>query len=109
VGIHILFQDDCNSHRDKVVCTCYYFQLIEKQTLKNKELLEPKTLGDYLKKARLERKLSQPKVAKIFGVVTDSVTYWETNHHQPTIKEASRIIKFLGYFPFETENVNLYD
>lgn len=61
-----------------------------------------------MRKVRHERNLSQSNVAKIFGVATDSVTYWENNRHQPTVKQASRIIKFIGYFPFDFENADLY-
>ncbi|MBL7789348.1 MAG: helix-turn-helix transcriptional regulator [Chitinophagales bacterium] len=60
-----------------------------------------------MRKARLERKLSQPQVAKILNVVADTVTLWELNRNEPTEKYASKIIKFIGYFPFEWEHENL--
>ena len=65
-------------------------------------------MGDYLRKARLERKLSQPKVAKILKVSDETILSWEKNNTEPTPKDASKIIKFIGYFPFEWEYENLH-
>jgi len=59
--------------------------------LKNKELLDSKILGDYLRKARLERKLSQPKVAKIFKVSDETILSWEKNNTEPIPKDVSKI------------------
>ena len=61
------------------------------------------TLGDHLRKVRLDRGLSQPDVAKILNVITDSVTGWELNRHIPPPRSAKAIIAFLGYFPFMVE------
>ena len=58
------------------------------------------TLGDYLRKVRLDRGLSQPEVARILKVTTASITGWELNRNEPTPKFARAIIAFLGYFPF---------
>lgn len=67
----------------------------------------PVTIGDYLRKTRLERKLSQPKVAKIIGVTASIVTYWELNQRIPTVKKMPKIVSFIGYFPFEWKNESL--
>lgn len=58
------------------------------------------TLGDHLRKVRLDRGLSQPDVAKILKVTTDSIIGWELNRNHPTSKFAKAVINFLGYFPF---------
>jgi transcriptional regulator with XRE-family HTH domain len=57
------------------------------------------TLGDHLRKVRLDRGLSQPHVAKIFNVSTDTVTGWELNRNKPQARLAKKIIQFLGYVP----------
>jgi DNA-binding transcriptional regulator YiaG len=44
------------------------------------------TLGDHLRKTRLDRGLSQSDVASILQVDTDTVTTWEMNRHQPNAK-----------------------
>ncbi len=66
---------------------------------------ELNTLGDHLRKVRLDRGLSQPDVAKILKVTTDMVTCWELNRNQPTAKFAKAIIDFIGYFPFQSTSL----
>lgn len=65
------------------------------------------TLGDHLRKVRLDRGLSQPQVAKLLKVTPDTVTGWELNRHQPPARLAKGIIRFLGYLPFKDEEVSL--
>jgi DNA-binding XRE family transcriptional regulator len=43
--------------------------------------------------------MSQPEVAKVLGVTTDTIAGWELNRHQPMAGHAKRIIEFLGYVP----------
>jgi DNA-binding XRE family transcriptional regulator len=69
---------------------------------------ELNTLGDHLRKVRLDRGLSQPDVAKLLRVATDTITCWELNRNQPSAKLAKRIISFLGYFPFLFEGAPLH-
>jgi DNA-binding XRE family transcriptional regulator len=69
--------------------------------------MELKTLGDHLRKTRLDRGLSQRIVASMLQVDTDTVTTWEMNRHQPTAKFAKSIIEFLGYFPFTLTGCSL--
>ena len=68
---------------------------------------ELRTLGDHLRKVRLDRGLSQPDVAKILNVTPDTVTGWELNRHIPPPRSATAIIAFLGYFPFTVEGESL--
>lgn len=65
------------------------------------------TLGDHLRKVRIERKLSQPQVARILGVDTETIFYWEKNRNSPTPKWSRKIIEFLGYFPFDWKDQEL--
>jgi transcriptional regulator with XRE-family HTH domain len=58
------------------------------------------TLGDHLRKVRLDRGLSQSNVARILKVTTETVTRWELNRNQPTVKFVKAVIEFLGYVPF---------
>lgn len=60
---------------------------------------ELNTLGDHLRKVRLDRGLSQPQVAEVLNVKTDTVTLWELNRNTPTAKLAKRIIEYIGYIP----------
>ena len=65
------------------------------------------TLGDHLRKVRLDRGLSQSDVARRLDVTTDTVTGWEMNRHQPPAKLAKAIIDFLGYVPFASPQDSL--
>ncbi len=73
--------------------------------LKSRKPLSPlypkklKTWGERLRKRRLDLGLLQKEVAKIIGVTTDSVCYWENNRAEPEIRYLPKIIAFLGYAP----------
>lgn len=69
--------------------------------------IELNTLGDHLRKVRLDRGLSQPDVAVILKTSTDMVTNWELNRNQPTAKFAKAIIDFLGYVPFSLDGCSI--
>jgi DNA-binding transcriptional regulator YiaG len=60
---------------------------------------EIKTLGDHIRKTRLDRQLSQNQVATILGVTSDTVTNWELNRNSPRNYFVSRIYEFLGFDP----------
>jgi DNA-binding XRE family transcriptional regulator len=60
----------------------------------------PTSIGDHLRKKRMEMKLFQKEVAVICGVTEDSITNWEKNRSIPQIKFFPSIISFLGYIPF---------
>lgn len=59
------------------------------------------TIGEHLRKRRLDLKLFQKDIAKILGVTTDTVTNWEKNRSNPTLKVMPIIINFLCYNPLE--------
>ena len=65
------------------------------------------SLGDHIRRARLERGLLQRDVAKTVNVSEDSVTYWENGRAVPQIQHYSRIIAFLGYYPFSHETASI--
>lgn len=60
-----------------------------------------KSLGDHVRKARLDRKLLQQDVAKLLGVDETSVWQWERNRTDPQIYCIPAIYDFLGYAPWE--------
>lgn len=61
---------------------------------------ELKTLGDHLRKKRLDLGLLQKEVAEIIGTTGCSIMYWETNRISPSIEFIPRIIDFLAYIPY---------
>jgi transcriptional regulator with XRE-family HTH domain len=82
-------------------------------TLKAERPLPPaypnslKTLGDHLRKKRIDLKLLQKEVAQKLGVDEASVHNWERGHTTPSLSFMPRIIKFLGYVPFEIPSGSL--
>ena len=62
------------------------------------------TYGDHLRKKRLDLDLTQPQVAKLINVTTDSITNWELNRNTPDLNQIPKIISFLGYSPDIIEN-----
>jgi transcriptional regulator with XRE-family HTH domain len=55
------------------------------------------TLGDHLKKRRLDMGLYQKDVAVAIGVDTCTIANWEKGRTQPELRFVPRITEFLGY------------
>ncbi|MHB8843036.1 MAG: helix-turn-helix transcriptional regulator [Candidatus Aquicultor sp.] len=68
-----------------------------------------KTIGDHIKKRRVELELFQKDVAHILGVKKESIYNWENNHNSPKIYVLPKIIEFLGYVPFELPKETMGD
>ena len=66
--------------------------------------LEPKTVGDHMRKRRLGLKMLQKDVAAQIGVDTTSIHNWETNVSQPSLEYMPAIIDFVGYNPLPAAN-----
>ena len=66
-----------------------------------------KTIGDHLRKRRLDLKLLQKEVAQKLGDCEPSVYNWENNLSKPAIKYIPNLIEFLGYVPFTTSTLSI--
>jgi DNA-binding transcriptional regulator YiaG len=74
------------------------------KALKPKETdLEPQTLGEHVRKRRLELELTQKQAAERLGVKLWTVLNWEKRHTEPPIESMPAIIRFLGYDPFANQ------
>jgi DNA-binding XRE family transcriptional regulator len=58
--------------------------------------LRPKTLGDRIKKKRMDMGLFQKDVARIIGVSTDTITNWEKGWTEPGRRNICKIEPFLS-------------
>jgi DNA-binding XRE family transcriptional regulator len=72
---------------------------------------ELKSLGDHIRKRRLDLGLFQKQVAEQIGVSEATIYNWERNETQPQIHQLPEIICFLGYNPLPapeslTENLH---
>ena len=60
----------------------------------------PVTVGEHIRKKRLDDNLIQSDIARIVGVSEATIWNWE-NSTQPDVKHVPSIIKYLGYAPFD--------
>lgn len=67
----------------------------------------PQTIGEHLRKKRLEQGLLQEDVAKLIGVTTDCITNWENNRGIPQVQFMPAIVKFIGFVPLEIDDGTL--
>jgi transcriptional regulator with XRE-family HTH domain len=63
----------------------------------------PITVGEHIRKKRMDLGLLQREVAEIIGVTESSIWNWE-HGTEPELQYNPRIIKFLGYIPFDCPN-----
>jgi transcriptional regulator with XRE-family HTH domain len=61
----------------------------------------PKTLGEHLRKKRVDMQLSMTQLAEILGLgITDTaIEKWEKNQNRPTAEHRKRIVGLLGFDP----------
>ena len=57
------------------------------------------SLGDHIRKRRMDLKLLQKQVADQIGVHEMTITGWEGNATSPEVRYMPAIIQFLGYNP----------
>lgn len=58
------------------------------------------TIGDHLRKRRLDLGLLQREVAERLGVDSCSITNWELKRTKPALHTLPGIVRFLGYTPW---------
>ncbi len=80
-----------------------FFGIEQTAKRQSKNIENPQTIGEHIKKRRQELQLSQKDVAKILKVSEDCITFWENGRSKPQIQFYPKIIEFLVYFPFEVD------
>lgn len=61
------------------------------------------SIEDHLRGKRIDEGDYQKEVAQELGVHPDTIKNWELGHTDPALRHIPRIIDYLGYVPFETE------
>jgi transcriptional regulator with XRE-family HTH domain len=74
-------------------------QLIAKKPVSNAYPKVIMTLGDHIRKRRLDSKLTQKQVARIIHVDEMTIVNWELSLTEPHPKNIPAVIDFLGYVP----------
>ncbi len=59
----------------------------------------PQTLGEHLRRARVDRNLTNVQVAQMLGVAYQTVERWEHNRNPISPKSRLKIVAFIGYDP----------
>lgn len=59
----------------------------------------PKSLGDHLKRCRLDLGLRQEDVAAQIRVTAETICHWELGQHEPPVRLIPAIHTFLGFCP----------
>jgi len=72
-----------------------------KKPLSNQYPTTLTTIGDHIRKRRLDLGLLQREVAVLTGATECSIYLWETNRTSPTFPFLPKIIEFLGYCPID--------
>ncbi len=66
-----------------------------------------KTIGDHVRKSRLDLKLYQKDVAKVIGLDMFAVCNWENNLTSPQLYILPKVFDFLGYTPLQRNKTTL--
>jgi transcriptional regulator with XRE-family HTH domain len=84
-----------------------HFTLLAKKPTSRAYPVSLTTLGDHIRKKRLDLGLFQKDVAAAIGVDNGTITNWEKWRSEPELRFIPKIIEFLGYRPDGTKPVSL--
>ena len=62
--------------------------------------VNPQTIGEHLKKKRMDLNLLQREMARQIGVDLTTYRNWEWHRTSPRVRYMPAVIKFLGYAPY---------
>jgi transcriptional regulator with XRE-family HTH domain len=79
-----------------------HVQLVGPKPLPRAYPRELRTLGDHLRKQRIDLGLLQRDVAEKLQVNQMTICNWETNRTSPQLRLIPEIVAFLGYDPHDT-------
>ena len=84
-------------HNNRVALPFYHLTLSFDKPKSSAYPISLQTIGDHIRKRRLDLELFQKHVAQRIGVATQTVTNWEKNITEPEIRHLPKVIDFLGY------------
>ncbi len=91
---------------DMVALPFCHFEKTTKKPLSKAYPKELVTIGDYIRKRRLDLKLTQKELGAFLGVDECTVLNWEKQRCQPAISRMPKLMDFLDHTPNETGTVN---
>lgn len=100
---YILFRGGCSSRRGIDALPFSRYQGKTQKPHPQGYPADPKTIGEHIRKRRMDLGLTQGEVAKHMGVSEDCLCYWENDRNEPRLYQYPSIISFLGYYPLTHE------
>jgi len=67
----------------------------------------PGTIGEHIRKRRIEQGLTQKALAALLGVSEAAILDWEIHGRAPALRTIPAIVRFLGRLPGDQENLTL--
>jgi DNA-binding transcriptional regulator YiaG len=95
---------DYNNRRGMVVRRILPSSKVVRKPQSKQYSLNPTTLGEHIRKRRIELNLLQRNTADTIDVTEESIANWESGRSHPQLRNYPAIIAFLGYYPFVHEN-----
>ena len=108
INLHSLLRGKDVRYSDGHISTCLLFDQEFRKPTPLTYPKNPETIGEQLRKKRMDSGLTQAKLAKILDVSTDCVTYWENNRSKPQISYYPRIHHFLGFNTTTFDETNIW-
>lgn len=95
-----------NNHKDIPALPYCKVALRAQKPLSGAYPSQLKALGDHIRKRRLDLKITQEELAEKLGTTACSVHNWEKNRSDPSLAFIPKIIRFLGYVPYDISNLD---
>ena len=64
------------------------------------------SIGEYIARERIQRKITQVELSKYFGVKVDALSSWETNRRPIHPKRLKKALEFIGYIPDKISKID---
>ncbi|MBI1805492.1 MAG: helix-turn-helix transcriptional regulator [Ignavibacteria bacterium] len=80
---------------------CCYLTLKASKPCNKAYPRDVRTLGDHIRKRRLDLGIHQKDVAALVNATTSTVTNWEKGRSSPRLYLLPKVFEFLGYNPHQ--------
>ena len=93
--------------------TSCHIRLLAKTAKLSRSPIKLGTIGDHIRKRRLDLRKDQRWGSHAIGVSVETISSLERGAHEPALEYMPKVVEFLGYVPFETcktlgERIRLY-
>ncbi|WP_199141627.1 recombinase family protein [Pedobacter sp. ASV12] len=107
INLLVLFHLDYEYGGNIQMLPCLRYECITKKPAPICYPDAPVSIGEHIRKRRMELQLFQKDVAKICGVTEDCIANWEKNRSTPQIIFYPKIIEFLAYSPLSFDETKI--